>query len=319
MASLENAAEVVLKKCMKLREFESCLIITDENKLKIAKAFLKSAEKITKNVKLVQIPVGKVNGEEPPSNVAEQMKEFDVILMPITKSLSWTNARKEACNAGARIASMPGITKDIMERCVDVPYENMKKTTAELAKRLGIADKIEITSPGGTDLTLSVKGREWQGLDSGIYDEPGKWGNLPSGEAFVAPVEGSTNGIAVIDASMAGVGKLERPIHITIKDGFAVEFKGGEEAKKLKQLLDNVKSRKAFNIAELGIGTNPKATVTGVVLEDEKVLGTCHIAFGKNILFGGTTDVPIHVDGVIKKPTIKADGKVIMKDGIIVS
>ncbi len=317
MASLENAAEVVLKKCMKLKEFESCLIITDENKLNIAKAFLKESEKITKHVKLIQIPVGKVNGEEPPKDTAEQMKEFDVILIPITKSLSWTTARKEATNAGARVASMPGITEEIMERCIDIPYEDMKRTTSELAGKLSIASEFEITSPGGTSLKLSVKGMEWHGLDSGIYDEPGKWGNIPSGEAFVAPVEGSTNGIAVIDASMAGVGKLERPIHITIKGGFAVEFKGGAESKKLKQLLDNVKSKKAFNVAELGIGTNPKARVTGVVLEDEKVLGTCHIAFGKNIFFGGTTDVPIHVDGVIKKPTIKADGKIILKDGEI--
>jgi leucyl aminopeptidase (aminopeptidase T) len=318
MASLEKAAEVVLKKCMALKSFESCLIITDENKLKIAKAFLNEAEKITKNVKLIQIPVAKVNGEEPPKDAAGQMKEYDVILIPITKSLSWTTARKEATDSGARVASMPGITEEIMERCVDIPYESMKMATSELAGKLGSADIIEITSPGGTSLKLSVKGMEWHGLDSGIYDEPGKWGNLPSGETFVAPVEGSTNGVAVIDASMAGVGKLERPITITIKDGFAVEFKGGQEAKKLKQLLDNVGSKKAFNVAELGIGTNPKARVTGVVLEDEKVAGTCHIAFGNNSLFGGTVDVPIHVDGVIKKPTIKADGKLIMKDGELV-
>ncbi len=318
MASIENAAGVVLKKCMNLKEFESCLIITDENKLNIARAFLKSAESITKNVKLIQIPVGKINGEEPPKDVAEQMKEFDVLIMPVTKSLSWTNAREEATKAGARAASMPSITEDIIGRCIDVPYEAMKSATAALVEKLGTADKIEITSPSGTDLTLSVKGREWHGLDSGIYDQPGKWGNLPSGEAFVAPVEGTTNGIAVIDASMAGVGKVEAPIHITIKDGFAAEIKGGKEAKELKQMLDNVKSKKAFNVAELGIGTNPKARVIGVVLEDEKVAGTCHIAFGNSSLFGGTVDVPIHVDGVIRKPTIKADGKLIMKDGEMV-
>ena len=103
-----------------------------------------------------------------------------------------------------------------------------------------------------------------------------------------------------------------------IKDGYAVKFSGGSEAKKLKAMLDNVGSRKAFNIAELGIGTNPKARVIGVVLEDEKVFGTCHIAFGNNALFGGKVDVPIHVDGVIKKPTIIADGKMIMKDGEMV-
>lgn len=315
MASLNKAAEVVLKKCMKLKENESCLIVTDENKIGIAKAFLSEAEKITGNIKIVQIPVGKVNGEEPPLHVAEQMKEYDVVIMPVTKSLSWTKAREEACKEGARIASMPSITEDIMERTLDIAYEDMKKTTIELARDLGIAQNIEITTSAGTKLTLSTKNRQWHGLDSGIYDKPGKWGNLPSGEVFIAPVEGTANGIAVIDASMAGIGKLERPITVTIKDGLAVEFKGGQEAKKLKTMLDKIGNKKAFNIAELGIGTNYKARIGGCVLEDEKVKGTCHIAFGNNALFGGNVDVPIHVDGVIKKPTIKADGKMIMKNG----
>ncbi|MBN2111487.1 aminopeptidase [Candidatus Woesearchaeota archaeon] len=315
MASLKKAAEVVLKKCMKLKENESCLIVTDENKLKIANAFLSEAGKITKKVKLVQIPVGKVSGEEPPAHVAEQMKEHDVVLMPMTKSLSWTKARKDACAAGARIASMPSITEDIMERTLDIAYEDMKKTTVGLARELGMAQEIEITTPAGTELRLSTKNRKWEGLDSGIYDKPGRWGNLPSGEVFIAPVEGTANGTAVIDASMAGVGKLERPITVAIKDGFAVDFKGGKEAKKLKTMLEKIGSRKAFNIAELGIGTNYKAKVTGIVLEDEKVKGTCHIAFGSNALFGGAVDVPIHVDGVMKKPTIRADGKILIKDG----
>jgi len=318
MASLEKAAEVVLKKCMALKDFESCMILTDENKLNIASAFLKSAEQITKNVKLIQIPVGKVNGEEPPVHVAEQMKDFNVIIMPTSKSLSWTKAREEATTNGTRVASMPGITKEIMERCVDVPYGNMKSTTVDIAKNLSSADKIEITSPSGTNITMSVKGMDWFGSDSGIYNQPGKWGNLPSGEAFVAPVETTTNGTAVIDASMAGIGKIEHPITIIIKDGFAVDIKGGQEAKDFKQMLDDVKSKKAFNVAELGIGTNPKAVISGAVLEDEKVLGTCHIAFGNNSLFGGTTDVPIHVDGIIKKPTIKADGKLIMENGQLI-
>ena len=315
MASLNKAAEVVLKKCMKLKEIESCLIVTDENKLKIANVFLSEAEKITKNVKLVQIPVGKVNGEEPPLHVAEQMKKNDIVLMPVTKSLSWTKAREDACAEGARIASMPAITRDIMERTLDIAYEDMKKTTTELARNLNMTQEIEITTPSGTELKLSTKNRQWLGLAAGIYDEPGKWGNLPAGEVFIAPVESTTNGTAVIDASMSGVGKLERPITVAIKDGFAVDFKGWEEAKKLKTMLDKIGSRKAFNIAELGIGTNYKAKVTGCVLEDEKVKGTCHIAFGNNALFGGEVDVPIHVDGVMKKPTIKADGKIIMKDG----
>jgi leucyl aminopeptidase (aminopeptidase T) len=315
MASLEKAAEIVLRKCMNLKENESCLILTDEKKLRIANALLKQAEKITENTKLIQIPAGEVNGEEPPANAAEQMEKYDVIIMPTSRSLSWTKARQNATNAGARIASMPTITEEIMGRAIDIAYENMKSVNLGLARKLGMCRTIKITSPSGTDLKLAIQNRSWHGLKAGIYDAPGKWGNLPAGEVFCAPVEGTANGTAVIDASMAGVGKLEKPIAVEIKDGYAVGFTGGEEAKKLKTMLEKINDKKAFNVAELGIGTNPRAVVTGNVLEDEKVLGTCHIAFGNNSMFGGTVDVPIHVDGVIKKPTIKADDEIIMKDG----
>jgi aminopeptidase len=243
------------------------------------------------------------------------LKDYDVILIPITKSLSWTTARKDATNAGARVASMPGITEDVMERSIDIPYADLEKTNSELARKLNLSQSIEVTSPSGTELKLSVKGRRWFS-DSGIYDKPGKWGNLPSGEVAAAPVEGTTNGTMVVDASMGGIGGVKAPIRITIKDGFAVEIKGGKEAKELKKMLDSIKSKNAFNIGELGIGTNPRAKVTGTVLEDEKVLGTCHIALGNSAL-GGNVKVPIHVDGVIKKPTIKVDGKTILKDGEI--
>lgn len=315
MDPLNESAKVVLSRCMKLKSHESCLIITDKNKARIANAFLGEAKKITSKCQIIQIPVGKVNGEEPPKETAEKMKEYDVIIMPVTKSLSWTKAREEATKEGARIASMPSITEDIMKRTLNIAYENLKKKTENLYHRLKGTREIEIKTKAGTDLKLSVEKSEWLGLDAGVYDKPGKWGNLPSGEIFCAPIEGSANGIFVVDASMAGVGKLDNPILITVKDGFAVKIEGSSEAKKLKRTLEKVKSRKAYNIAEIGIGTNYKAKVTGNVLEDEKVAGTCHIALGNNALFGGTTDVPIHLDGVMKKPTIKADGKIIIADG----
>ena len=100
-----------------------------------------------------------------------------------------------------------------------------------------------------------------------------------------------------------------------VKDGYATNIIGNRQAKELKQTLDNINNKNAFNIAELGIGTNPKAIITGNILEDEKVLGTAHIAFGKNSSFGGKVDVPIHIDGVFNKPTIYVDKKLIIDDG----
>ena len=149
----------------------------------------------------------------------------------------------------------------------------------------------------------------------GLFHKKGEFGNLPDGEADIGIKEGSANGILVIDASMAGVGKLSSPITIKVKDGFAIEIKGKKDAKKLKEVLNSLKDKKAFNLAELGIGTHPKARITGRILEDEKVLGTVHIALGNNTTYGGSCDVPIHLDGVMTKPTITIDKKTIMEYG----
>jgi len=141
----------------------------------------------------------------------------------------------------------------------------------------------------------------------------GTFGNLPTGEIFVAPVEGAANGVFVVDSSFAGIGKLKSPINIFVENGYAVNITG-DKSELLDELLDQV-GKEARNIAELGIGTNEKAQITGNILEDEKVMGTCHIALGNNSGFGGKVDVQLHMDGIIKKPTIFVDNAKIIDDG----
>ena len=138
---------------------------------------------------------------------------------------------------------------------------------------------------------------------------------LPAGEVFIAPLENKTNGTIIVDASVGGLGKVDKNIKIIVKDGFIDNIAGGKISDAFKKLLKNKLYR---NVAELGIGTNPKAKIIGNVLEDEKASGTCHIAFGNNKHFGGKVDVPFHVDVVIRKPTIYADGFLIMEDGKII-
>lgn len=159
-----------------------------------------------------------------------------------------------------------------------------------------------------------TEGRKWVS-DDGIYMKKGAFGNLPAGEIFIAPLENRTNGTIVVDASVGGLGKIDKEIEIKIKKGFIDHISDGRIAKQFNKLLKNKLYK---NVAELGIGTNYKAKITGNVLEDEKVAGTCHIAFGNNKHFGGKVDVPFHVDFVIKKPTIYADDIMIMKNGNLI-
>jgi leucyl aminopeptidase (aminopeptidase T) len=148
----------------------------------------------------------------------------------------------------------------------------------------------------------------------GVLKNKGESGNLPSGEVFLAPWEDQTNGKVVIDGSMAGIGIVETPIVVDIINGYAETITGGKEAKMLVEMLDKV-GRDARAVAEFGIGTNYKAILTGQILEDEKVFGTIHIAFGNNITMGGRIAVSSHLDGLVKEPDVYFDDVLIMKKG----
>ena len=290
---------------MNLKKNESCLIITDSELSEIGSALYKNSLKIIKKAKLILIPVPESHGSEPPKNVANEMLKYDVILMPTTKSLSHTKARENASRKGARAASMPGITENMMKRALNVDFNKIRTINERLIAKLKNKNKIKITTIKGTEIEFNLEGRKWIS-DHGIYTIKGSFGNLPAGEIFIAPVEGKANGRIVCDASVGGLGIVDKNIEIIIKKGFIESIKGGKIASQFKKLL---KSKLYRNVAELGIGTNPKARITGEVLEDEKAMGTCHIAFGNNKHFGGKVDVPFHVDFVVKSPRIYADGK----------
>ena len=312
---LMSACKHALQTNLALKSNETVLIVTDAEKCQIGRAFQEAALQLTQQVDLIEIPIPEFNGEEPPGFAAAKMLSSDVILMPLAKSLSWTQARREATQSGARIGSMPQITEDIILRTFPIDYDPIKRRVNKLDDLFDAATKVKVTTKLGTSLEFSVSRRKGRGRNGGIYRSKGAWGNLPCGEAFIAPVEGSANGSYLVDASHAGVGEICKPIKVTVENGFAINIEGGPEATILSNMLTAIDDPNAFNIAEFGIGCNDKAKIIGLTLEDEKVLGTCHVALGRNMLFGGTVDVGVHVDGVLKLPTIYFDNQKIMEEG----
>ncbi len=313
--TFQNACKTIINKCMVVKPNEKVLIVYDDKMTDIAKSVYDESIKVSKNTVLLKIAEGKTHGSEPTPDVAETMKQYDVILLITTKSLSHTKARKDACDAGARLASMPGITKETIARAIDVDPNEMKKKSIKIGNKLKNAEIVKVTSPSGTDITINIKGRYMGESDVGIFDKPGLWGNLPGAEVGLGPLEGTTNGVFVVDLTFGTGGLVKKPVKVVVKDGYAISITGGDDADKLKKMLEVVKDKNAYNIAELGIGINHGAKVTGNTLEDEKVYGTAHIALGNNTAYNGIIDVPIHMDGVFSKPTIEVDGEIIMKDG----
>ena len=313
LTQLRNSARIALVDCLDVRAGETVLVITDENKRVIGTALWEVAKDLGAEAMLVEIIPRLRNGEEPPAPVAAMMAASSVVLCPTSKSLTHTHARREASLHGARIATLPGITEDMMIRCLSADYKTIAERSKRLSEELQKGDEIRVTSPAGTDITLK-RGDRYPKPDTGLYRNSGDYGNLPAGETFFAPIEGSAQGMIVYEAAMAGVGRLKKQITVVVRDGLAVEISGGKEAELLNGLVDAVGTY-GRNIAELGIGTNDKAKITGVILEDEKVMGTVHIALGDNKSMGGDVAVSSHLDGLILKPTVYVDDRIIMDAG----
>jgi len=219
------------------------------------------------------------------------------LFAPTSKSLSHTRARREANQNGTRGATLPGITEETMQRTLVANYWKIRERSIKYAEILNEGKRIRLITDAGTNITLSIEGRR-ACADTGIYTEPGSFGNFPAGETYIAAVEGTTEGIIVIDGSMAGVGVLDEPIILRVEKGYVSEISGGKSTNILENIL-NKYGKEAKNIAELGIGTNDQAIITGFTLEDEKVMGTVHIAVGDNSSFGGKIEVNSHLDGII--------------------
>lgn len=312
---LFKSSKIALKDYLGLKNEETLLVISDEGKREIGLALYEAGKRLCKEAVYVEMKAREVNGQEPPQQLAELMKMFDVVVCPTTKSLTHTNARREAVKVGVRVATMPGITKSTMVRCLSADAKKVVELTENVKAALENGKEIHVISKNGTNVKMNIDGRRII-PSTGVLKNKGDSGNLPSGEVYLAPLEGTTNGVIVFDGSVAGIGILKNPIKIFVKDGYAEKFVGKSEAKQLQKMLDKA-GKDGRAIAEFGIGTNYKAKITGHILEDEKVLGTVHIAFGNNISMGGVIDVAIHIDGLIKKPTVLVDDVVIMENGVL--
>jgi leucyl aminopeptidase (aminopeptidase T) len=312
-SDLLTASTIAIRDCMGARPGESVLVVTDEPLRAIGYALLRAAKDLGHEAMLIEMLPRKSNGEEPPAQVAELMAKVDVVLCPTSKSLTHTDARRAATAAGARVGTLPGVTEDIMVRCMNADYHRIAERTHRLCELLEQTAVVRVQAPAGTDVRLPIAGRRAH-ASSGLFRERGQWGNLPTGEAYLAPVEGQSSGLVVVDGSMAGIGVTTRPIHIVVENGYATRITGGPEAEQLIALLEP-HGREARNVAEFGIGTNDRARLTGVILEDEKVMGTVHIAFGDNKSMGGTVRVASHLDGLVKQPTVWFDDRKIMEAG----
>jgi len=313
MGALESAALTAVRDCLGLKQHEVLLVVTDPPLAALARVLADAARPLAREVVVVEYGERELNGQEPPAPVPTAMAAVDAVLAVTSKSITHTASRRAATSAGARVATMPGITADCLIRTMNADYHVIAQRTRRVTELLTRARLARLTTRLGTDISLPIKGISAI-ASTGLILQAGEWGNLPSGEAYLRPEEGKSEGVLVVDGALAGIGMVTEPVRITVKGGVAVEVAGGESAERFASQLDYV-GRLARNVAELGVGTNDRAALTGKILEDEKILGTVHVAFGNNASMGGSVDIPFHVDGIILKPTLTLDGEPLLVDG----
>jgi len=314
MSPLQEASETVLRDCMGIRHDEIVLVLTDEPCYKIGHALYEVGKGFCKEIFFLEMVPRKINGEEPPSEIVELMKSVDAIVAPLSKSITHTDARRNACKAGTRVGTMPGITEEIMIRTMRADYNRISRLTDTISEILSKAEMAHLTTALGSDLKIPIKGIKAIS-SSGLVRSAGMFGNLPSGESYLMPEEGKAQGVYYVDGSLAGVGLInDGPVKIIVENGTAVKIEGGKDAERFRKMVDEV-GDSARNLAELGVGTNYMAQINGTVLEDEKVLGTIHLALGNNVSMGGTVNIGFHVDGIITRPTLRIDDFLLLDDG----
>ncbi|MFB6077797.1 MAG: aminopeptidase [Halarchaeum sp.] len=308
MPTLREAADTAVVQCLGVTADESVAVVTDDDRRAIGDALYEAARDVTRDVTILQYPPGDQHGAEPPAPVAAAMRDADAFLAPTTKSLSHTRARSRASDAGVRGATLPGITEDVFTTGLDADYTAIRRHCADVLAQVRDADEIRVTTDAGTDLTVEPGARDWR-QDTGMVHEPGDFSNLPAGEVFVSPE--TANGTYVVDGTMMPHGLLDTELRFDVEDGYVTDISDDDVREQVEAAADDVGDA-AYNLAELGIGTNVAVTeLVGSVLLDEKAAGTVHVAIGDDAGIGGDVDAPLHLDGIIRDPTVYADGEVV--------
>lgn len=303
--------------CAGLSRHEKALVVADQTTMEAARMVAETAREFCEAVQFEVIPSLEMHGQGPPNHIGQLMLAADVIFCMTATSMAHTPERMAATRAGARFLSLPDYSLELLgSESLDVDFARLKDIAVDLGRHLKNA-LIRLTTFAGTDMVLTTMGRTANACP-GNCTEPGCLASPPNAEVNIAPVECASNGVLVVDGSIPckALGVLKSPIAICIRAGRVVSITGqAHEVDLLNAMFDKAGARSRV-LAELGIGLNQRAKLTGNMLEDEGCAGTAHIGFGANSTIGGANDVPFHLDCVFFDPTITVNGKVIMEQGV---
>jgi 2,5-dihydroxypyridine 5,6-dioxygenase len=318
-----KGAKVIAENCASIKKGEKVLIVTDFETFTCAQILAGVVYTIGGEMEMSVMIPRELDGQEPTACVAAAMKEANVILMPVSKSLAHTQAAREALAGGARVLSLTASSEELLaSEAYRADFRKQQPICEKVAELFTQANEVTITTPFGTNLVVIAKDRKGN-AHSCVVERPGQFSAAPNIEANFSPVEGTMEGIFVADASIPylGIGMLSTPVTFTIEAGRVIKVEGGNEAERLKIIWEEQNDPNVYNIAQVAIGLNPEVRAPIGRLGcnyDEGAFGTVHIGIGTSASLGGKVKASTHFDAVMTKPTLKLDGKVLLKDGELV-
>ncbi len=305
--------------CAGAKPGENVVISTDTNKMRIAEALAAAAHAVGAVPTIVVITPTGAHGAQLPKPVVAACREADIFFLPSTFSQTHTDARIQAIQNGARGATMCEVTEDAL--CVGgilADFEACDRLGRTLGALVDATVEMRVTTPRGSDFRGLVRGRPVQ-YETGLFRQPGQFAALPNSEINVSPIEGSAEGVAVVDVRVMSVGITRSdPITLTLKDGQIQRVEGGALAGDLERILAGFHDPTAYNVAEFGIGLNPVARECATNLEDLGKADHVHIGIGSNYAIGGRVKAPCHIDAIFRDASVYLDGRLVYDRGVLV-
>ena len=314
-AAMLDTARRIFREALGVRKNETILLIYDRTAENVGKAFIHAAEMLDLSLTPRMIEVTAGNGSDPDPETIAMMHKHNIVIAATKNSLThcaaMTAARK---NYGIRGCTLPGITDELFLRSMQAAPKTLQADALRWKERLSGIRNIRIVTRKGTDFSFGI-GKYPILMDDADFQSGGTVGNIPAGEIFTVPDDGTAQGRIVVDASIASMPWQEGDPDciIDVRDGVAVKFESSRGEMLEKTLSEADKA--GFVVAEFGIGTNSFLQLSGNLLEDEKVKGTIHIAFGNSASMGGGNQAPVHIDCMIRHPDVYADGVLVMENG----
>lgn len=314
-----KAVRHLMEHCGGVRAGEHVIVIYNQATADVAQMAIAAAQSCGAQVREFEIPPARVHGQDPPADVAAAMLKANLVLGLTTMSMAHSQARMQSARAGARYLSLPEYSRSLLsDPSLMADFRGIAPIVRRVADAFTAGNFAHVRSPGGTDIHLDIRGRVGN-FCPGFVTGPGDLGSPPDIEANVSPVEDGSEGVAVIDGSIPypGLGLLRKPIKLTVAAGRIVKTDGDDIAtlNALDALLASVGSEKAYVLAELGVGLNPLAKLTGIMLTDEGASGCIHFGFGSNSTVGGKNQVPFHLDFVFHAGAVSVDDRLLIDNG----